>query len=65
MIYSVNELRNAVIRKEIPENENPNKIFSIVEKNLNFNNQQKDKGLEILTCKEMKITNNLCTGKRW
>ena len=65
MIYSVNELGNAVIRKEISENENPNKIFSIVEKNLNFNNQQKDKGLEILTYKEMKITNNLCTGKRW
>ena len=50
-IYWVNELRNVVIRKEIPENENPNKIISIVEKSHNFNNQQKNKGLNILTLK--------------
>ena len=31
-------------RKIIPENENPEKIVSFVEKNLNFNNQQKGKG---------------------
>ena len=30
-------LRNAINRKEIPENENPNKIVDIVEKILNFN----------------------------
>ena len=30
-IYSINELRNAVIRKEIPENESVNKIISVVE----------------------------------
>ena len=37
--YSINETRrNAVIRKEIPENENPSKIISIVEKIINFNN---------------------------
>ena len=47
----MNELRNVVIRKEIPENENPNKIISIVEKSHNFNNQQKDKGLKILALK--------------
>ena len=31
-------------RKIIPENENHEKIVSFVEKNLNFNNQQKGKG---------------------
>ena len=30
-IYSINELRNVVIRKEIPENESVNKIISVVE----------------------------------
>ena len=38
-IYSINELRNTVIKKEIPENENPNKIIDIVEKIIDFNNQ--------------------------
>ena len=47
------ELRNAIIRKNIPENENPEKIITIVKKFLNFNNQQKDKGLKILTPKQM------------
>ena len=28
-IYSMNVLRNAVIRKEIPENENPVKVINI------------------------------------
>ena len=37
-IYSNNELRNAVIRKEIPENENPKKVIHIIEKVLEFNN---------------------------
>ena len=46
-------LRNAINRKEIPENENPNKIVDIVEKILNFNKQQKGKGLKILTPKQM------------
>ena len=49
---SINELRNAVIRKEIPENENPNKI-KITEKILNFNNQQEGKELKIITPKQM------------
>ena len=47
------DLRNAINRKEIPENENPNKIVDIVEKILNFNKQQKGKGLKILTPKQM------------
>ena len=37
------DLRNDVKKGEIPENENPNKIISIVEKILGFNNQQKRK----------------------
>ena len=47
------DLRNAIIRKEILENKNPNKIPNIVEKILEFNNQQKDKGIKILTLKQM------------
>ena len=41
------DLRNAIIRKEIPENENPNKI-DIIENILN---------------NALKITNSTCTGK--
>ena len=37
------DIRNAIIRKDIPENENPNKIIDIVEKILDFNKQQKGK----------------------
>ena len=40
------------MRKEIPENDNPNKIFGIVEKSLNFNNHQKSKGHKTLTPKQ-------------
>ena len=47
-IYSINELRNAVIRKQ-----NLNKIISVVEEIINFNNKLKDKGLKILTLKQM------------
>ena len=43
------DLRNDVKKGEIPENENPNKIISIVEKILGFNNQQKRKWLKIIT----------------
>ena len=39
------ELRNSINKKEIPENENPNKIVDTVEKILDFNKQQKAKGL--------------------
>ena len=37
------DLRNAIARKEILENENPNKIVDIVEKILDFSKQQKGK----------------------
>ena len=35
---------NAINKKRIPENENPNKIVDIVEKILGFNKQHKGKG---------------------
>ena len=35
------DLKNAVSRKEIPENEDPDKVINIVEEMLNFNKQQK------------------------
>ena len=47
------DLRNAIIRKDIPANENPNKIVHIVEKILDFNKQKKGKGIKILTPKQM------------
>ena len=55
------DLRNGVNRKEVPHNENPNKIIDIVEKILHFNKQQKHKGhpsdlaryLKILPPKQM------------
>ena len=47
------DLRNAIIQKEIPENENPNKVANVVEEILNFKKQQKGKGIKILTPKKM------------
>ena len=35
-IQSINELINAVSRKEIPEDENPNKVIGVVEKIIDF-----------------------------
>ena len=52
-VDSINELRSSIIKKEIPENENPNKIIDIVEKILEFNNQQKGTEFKILTYKQM------------
>ena len=46
-------LRNAIIKKEIPENENAIKMLDIVEKILDFNKQQKGKGIKILTPEQM------------
>ena len=46
------DLKKAIIKTEIPGDENPNKI-DIVEKNTNFNKQQKGKGIKILIPKEM------------
>ena len=47
------DLRNKIIRNEIPEKENPNKVVDIVEKIFDFNKQQKDKGIKILTTNQM------------
>ena len=46
------DLINAIIRKEIPQNENPNKIVNIVEiveKILDFDKQKKGKEIKTLT----------------
>ena len=47
------ELMEDINKKEIPEIENPNKVTNIVEKILNFNEQQKVRRLKILTPKQM------------
>ena len=38
------DLRNAMSNKEIPENENPNKMVHIIEQTFDFNKQQKGNG---------------------
>ena len=43
------DIRNTVNEKEIPENENRDKIIDIFEEILKFNKQQKGKGLKILS----------------
>ena len=46
-------------------NESPNKIVHIIEKILNFNNQQKRKGIKILTPRQVKYgdtSENLLSG---
>ena len=53
--------RIPAIKKYIPENENPKTIINIVEEIIDFDNQQKGKGLKILTPK--KITNSTRTSK--
>ena len=47
------DLRNSIIRKKTPEDENPNKIVNVVDKIMEFNNQQEGKGLKTLTSKRM------------
>ena len=47
------DLRNTIIKKEVPENENPNKIVDIVKNILEFIKQQKGKGLNISTSKQI------------
>ena len=49
---ALTDLRNVIIKKETPKNENPNKTINIVEKVLEFNNQQKSRRLKILTPKQ-------------
>ena len=57
IIKSINngliELRNSINNKDIPEHKNKKKVYHIVEKIVNFNIKQKDKGLKILTLKQM------------
>ena len=45
------DLRNTVNKNIILENENPDKVIYIVKKVLEFNGQQKGKGLKIITPK--------------
>ena len=55
------DLGKVINRKDIPENQNTNRIVDIVEKTLDFNKQQKGKGrtsdvatrFKILTIKQM------------
>ena len=47
------ELMEDINKKEITEIENQNKVTNIVEKMLNFNEQQKGRWLKILTPKQM------------
>ena len=46
---SINELKNSIIKKEVPENENSSKIINIAKRILEFNQQQERKELKILT----------------
>ena len=46
---SINELKNSIIKKEVPENENSSKIINIAKRILEFNQQQEGKELKILT----------------
>ena len=41
------KLKKDINVKKIPKNQNPNKIVDIVEKILNFNKQQKRKGIPL------------------
>ena len=47
------ELIEDISIKEIHENENPKKVFNIVEKSLNFKEQQTGRGLKMLSPKQM------------
>ena len=57
IVKNINEslinLRNSIDSNKIPKNGNPKKIVNIVEKILDFNKQQKGKGIKILTSKQM------------
>ena len=46
-------LRSVVNKKTTPENENPNKVTDTVKKILEFNKQQRSKGLKILNPKQI------------
>ena len=49
------QLKNAVIRRKIPKNENPDKVIDIVEEIFNFNKRQKGKGLLSDSATNLKI----------
>ena len=50
---SLIDLRNNINITEIPKNENPKKVAYSIGKILDFNKQQKGKGIKILTPKQM------------
>ena len=62
------DLRNDINSKEIPENENPKKVANIAEKILDFNKQQKFKGLPSDLARVAKISDrkhiNILTPKQ-
>ena len=47
------DLRNAINRKQIPENENACKVIGVIEETFNFNNKKLQKELKIVTLKQM------------
>ena len=47
------DLRNTVNRKEIPEDENLDKVTNIVETIFHYNKQEKGQGRKMLTPKQM------------
>ena len=47
------DLKNSINSKNVLENENPKKRVTIVEKILDFNKQQRIKGIKMLTPKQM------------
>ena len=47
------DLRNAINRKQIPENENACKVIGVIEETFNFNNKKLQKELNIVTLKQM------------
>ena len=49
------DLRNAIIKKEIPENKNPNKIVDIVKKIFDFHKQQKNEETKTPTLMSEKL----------
>ena len=52
-IDSINELRKSIVKKEVSNNEKPNKIIDIVKKILDLNNPEKGTGLKIITPKQI------------
>ena len=56
------ELKNTIDWKEVPKNQSPEKVVDIVEEILNFNKQQKGKGIpwdlaKVFDCRNLRILN--------